>query len=135
MDRILTGGCLCGAVRFSVKDEFRRFFFCHCEQCRKMTGSAYASNLFTAPENLTWLQGEGETRRFDLPGRQLSQVFCTHCGSALPFVTQNGKALIVPAGTLDEEPSRTPDAQIFCSEETEWHKAGIDAKRYPEFPR
>lgn len=133
MTKILTGGCMCGSVRFQVEDDFQKFFLCYCEQCRKMTGSAHASNLFTRIDNLQWLQGQEYIKRYEHPTRRFSQVFCTECGSALPFVSKSGKALIVPAGSLDEEPGKQPDAQIFCLEQTEWHKSGINAPKFDTF--
>ncbi|MCG6234640.1 GFA family protein [Vibrio furnissii] len=134
MSHKISGGCCCGEVTFAVEDHFKHFYFCHCEQCRKMTGSAHASNLFTAPDNIRWLTGESMTQRYDHPHRSLTQVFCKKCGSGLPYVSSNGKFLIVPAGCLNEEPSKSPDARIFCSEQTEWHKAGLEAPRVAKFP-
>lgn len=114
MSHKISGGCCCGEVTFAVEDHFKHFYFCHCEQCRKMTGSAHASNLFTAPDNIRWLTGESMTQRYDHPHRSLTQVFCKKCGSGLPYVSSNGKFLIVPAGSLNEEPSKSPDARIFA---------------------
>ncbi|SEG05983.1 GFA family protein [Vibrio hangzhouensis] len=133
MTRTLTGGCCCGNVTFRVNDDFRKFFFCHCEQCRKLTGSAHASNLFTTPDNIEWIQGEENTKRYDHPTRSFSKVFCTDCGSGLPFLSQNGRFLIVPAGSLDQEPSKPLDAQIFCEEETDWHKLGLSGRKVEGF--
>ncbi|MDW6004318.1 GFA family protein [Vibrio mangrovi] len=130
----ITGQCCCGAVRFTVKDSFSRFFFCHCEQCRRMTGSAHASNLFTEPENITWTQGVEQTTRYEHPERSFTQVFCSTCGSGLPYVNSSGKYLIVPAGSLDSEPSKAVDARIFCQEQTSWHKEGLSAKIFDGFP-
>ena len=134
MEKILTGGCVCGEVKFTLEDDFDNFYFCHCEQCRKMTGSGHASNLFTRPENIKWEKGLESIKRYDHPTRAFSQVFCIHCGSGLPYLSKSGKALVVPAGALDSEPAKQPDAHIFCSEEPGWHKAGLSAKRYPGFP-
>ncbi|MFM2479977.1 GFA family protein [Celerinatantimonas sp. YJH-8] len=134
MKTIISGGCVCGKVQFTVEDDFEHFYFCHCEQCRKMTGSAFATNLFTRPDNIQWTEGQEFIKRYEHPTRTFSQVFCTHCGSSLPYVSKSGKALIVPAGSLNTEPSKTPDAQIFCSEETQWHIAGLTAARFPKFP-
>lgn len=127
MAKEITGGCCCKSVAFKLKDEFSKFFFCHCEQCRKLTGSAHASNLFTAPDNIEWLKGEDKTKRYEHQTRSFAKVFCTECGSGLPYVSQSGRFLIVPAGCLDQEPSKSLDAQIFCEEQTEWHKAGLTA--------
>lgn len=133
MSKLLQGGCCCGAVRFSVKDEFQQFYFCYCEQCRKLTGSAHATNLFTAVDNINWLSGVDKLKRYDHPTRTFSKVFCTDCGSGLPFVSKSGKALLVPAGSLDDAPSKTVDAQIFYAEQAPWHQQGINAPKCPGF--
>ncbi|MFT5722637.1 MAG: hypothetical protein ACI9W6_002970, partial [Motiliproteus sp.] len=126
---MISGGCCCGEVTFSLEDNFSNFYFCHCQQCRKLTGTAYASNLFTSPDNISWTKGIDKTIRYDHPERSFSKAFCSKCGSGLPFVSKSGKSLIVPAGSLNEEPSKELDAQIFCAEQTEWHKAGIDVAK------
>jgi hypothetical protein len=135
MATIITGGCCCGDVTFTVEDNFSDFFFCHCEQCRKLTGSAHASNLFTSPDNINWLSTIEKIKRYDHPERAFSQAFCANCGSGLPFLTQSGESLIVPAGSLNEEPSKLLDAQIFCAEQTKWHKNGLSVtNKVPGFP-
>ncbi|MCE0492931.1 GFA family protein [Vibrio salinus] len=135
MTKVITGGCMCGAVKFELEDDFSQFFLCYCEQCRKMTGSANASNLFTRTDNITWLQGKEFTKRYEHPDRRFSKVFCTECGSGLPYESKSGKALIVPAGSLDCEPEKKPDAQIFCKEQAEWHKEGIHAPKFSAFKK
>ena len=109
----LQGSCLCGAVRYQVKNEFKRFFMCHCSQCQKSTGSAHASNLFAVPDNLEWLAGEELIKRFDLPGRSLSKAFCIECGSGVPYTSKASGMWVVPAGSLDGAPSMIPMANIF----------------------
>ncbi|WP_448555050.1 GFA family protein [Thalassotalea montiporae] len=131
---MLTGSCCCGKVSFSLADDFSQFYFCHCQQCQKLTGSAHAANLLTAPENIQWLQGEELLKRYDHPRRSFTKVFCTACGSGLPFLTQSKLFLIVPAGCLDTPPAKQPDAQIFCAEQTDWHQLGIDAPKHDGFP-
>jgi hypothetical protein len=61
-----------------------------------------------------------QVKQFDFPGRDFTLVFCTECGADLPFVTKNGKALIVPAGSLDAEPNITPNDNIFWAERASW---------------
>ena len=134
MTKLISGGCLCGAVLFTVVDDFKKFYFCHCLQCRKMTGSAHAANLFTAPDNLTWLQGQELCVHYTHSGRAFTKVFCRNCGSGLPFLTHNGKFVVVPAGSLDEDPSKEPDSQIFCDEQTQWYKQGLLVKQEAKFP-
>ncbi|MEH6551685.1 MAG: GFA family protein [Pseudomonadales bacterium] len=127
MNRKISGGCLCGAVKFTVNDSFDNFYFCHCEQCRKVSGSSHASNLLTKIGNIEWLSGFNKTVRFDHKDGAFTKVFCSVCGSGLPHKSQSGECLVVPAGSLDAEPSLTPQAQIFCSEKAGWFTAGIKA--------
>ncbi len=135
MNKEITGGCCCGNVTFKLVDDFKKFFFCHCEQCRKLTGSAHASNLFTSASNIEWTLGEDKIKRYDHPTRSFSKAFCMDCGSGLPFLSQSGKFLIVPAGSLNEEPTKSLDAQIFCEEQAEWHKVGLTATKLEGFPK
>ena len=127
MSTVITGGCLCGAVQFSVNDHFDSFYFCHCKQCRKVTGSSHASNLLTSIDNIQWLAGRRNTIRFDHPERAFTKVFCAQCGSGVPHASKNGKYLVVPAGSLDAEPSKAPNAQVFCAEKAKWFATGISA--------
>ena len=131
----ITGTCLCGAVRFEVDDNFEHLNLCHCKQCQRATGSAHASNLFTEPDNIRWTQGSEFVKRFDVPGRSISNAFCTECGSGLPYVSKTGKSLIVQAGALDEPVTSSPTMRnIFWSERAHWYDAGVLAGHYDGFP-
>ena len=130
----ITGGCLCEKVRFEVNNTFSKFYFCHCKQCRKITGSAHASNLFTRPDAIKWTAGEEYKKRFNYPDRDFTAVFCTECGSGLPFVTKSGKALLVPAGSLDAEPNIQPNDNIFWAERASWYDEGKQANKCDGFP-
>ena len=54
---IYKGSCLCGEVTFEIEGDFDNFYLCHCERCRKDTGSAHAANLFSSTAKLKWLSG------------------------------------------------------------------------------
>ena len=130
----LEGGCLCGAVRYSVADGFAQMFLCHCGQCRKITGSAHASNLFTQPAALRWEQGKEHVLRYDDPERDFTRAFCRKCGCGLPFVTKSGSWLIVPAGSLEGEPTVDQFHRIFHAERTRWQEDGLMASAHAGFP-
>ncbi|MBL4765434.1 MAG: GFA family protein [Colwellia sp.] len=130
----ITGSCLCGKVTFESNNNFDQFHLCHCTQCQKTTGSAHASNLFTKPDNITWLSGFELVKRFDVPGRAISKSFCTECGCGVPFLSGTGKALVIPAGCLDSKPEIDPQDNIFCSEKAEWYDKAICAESFEKFP-
>jgi len=117
-----TGGCLCGIVRFVVTGPFSSFHLCHCNQCQRTNGSAFAANLMAAADSLSLTQGQASVRRYDVPGRAISSVYCLDCGSALPYLSNTGAAVIVPVGSLDEPPPRLPDRHIFWEERASWYR-------------
>ena len=112
------GSCLCGEVRFEVAGDFDNFFLCHCRYCRKDTGSAHASNLFSTSASLKWCSGESQVTLYRLPSTRHAKAFCSRCGSAVPQI--DGKLLVVPAGSLDTPISIQPDAHLFIANRAEW---------------
>lgn len=129
-----SGQCLCGAVRFSVTTIAEDFYFCHCEQCRKITGSAFASNILTKPASINWIAGSDKVKRFDYPEpRIFTKVFCVDCGSGLPFLNKKGSALIIPAGSLSHEPPIKPSHNIFWQEHAQWYQNGMNAPKCEGF--
>lgn len=131
----LSGSCLCGSVKFSVTIEIKKFYFCHCEQCRKITGSAFSSNILAKPSKITWVSGSKKIKRFDYPGtKAYSKVFCSECGSALPFLNESGNTLFIPAGSLDSDLEIKPDNNIFWGDKASWYEDGISASKCSEFP-
>jgi hypothetical protein len=123
MPRNYSGSCLCGAVRFEVDGEFERFYLCHCEFCRKDTGSAHAANLFSSVATLRWISGFDKATLFNLTPTRHSRCFCSICGSALPHLQMEGRMLVVPAGSLNGGALRRPDAHIFVSSRAGWDDA------------
>ncbi|WP_442308688.1 GFA family protein [Vibrio coralliilyticus] len=107
-------------MSFEVEGEFESFFMCHCQYCRKDTGSAHASNLFSTTAVLTWISGENNISTYSLPSTKHVKSFCSHCGSALPNVQMGGSFLAVPAGSIDSTISNKPNAHIFVASKAEW---------------
>lgn len=95
MEQNHTGSCLCRKVVFEIDGSFDRFFLCHCEYCRKDTGSAYAANLFSSTAKLRWLSGENNIKTFDFESSGHIKSFCADCGSAIPNIQMNGTLFCV----------------------------------------
>ncbi|MGC4029543.1 MAG: GFA family protein [Steroidobacteraceae bacterium] len=123
-----SGSCLCSAVAFEVEGDFESFYLCHCERCRKDSGSAHAANLFSSTASLTWLRGQEKATQFTLPSTRHSRTFCSICGSALPSLQMSGALLVVPAGSLDGEVPVRPTAHIFAASRANWDQ---DLETFP----
>jgi hypothetical protein len=129
-----SGSCLCAAVSFEVEGDFERFYLCHCEYCRKDTGSAHAANLFTSKAVLKWLSGEDKVTTYTLPSTRHGKSFCSICGSALPRLLANGTLIMVPAGSLNDDVPLRPIAHIFVSSRANWDSALENIPLVEKFP-
>jgi len=128
----LKGSCLCGAVTYEVAGEATRFYHCHCSRCRKATGTGHASNMFLQPGTLTWLSGAELVRSFKVPqAMRFTNAFCATCGGRVPRQPAPGM-VIVPAGSLDVEPSIRPEARIFRGSRAQWSCGGDGLPEYAE---
>lgn len=132
----VTGSCLCGSVRYEISGAAQRFYHCHCQRCRKTTGTGHASNLLVTPAgSLTWLAGEELLRRYKVPeAERFYNCFCSHCGSPMPRVVTELDAVVIPAGSLDTEPPIQPQARIFWDSRAAWSCSGDDIPPFPEYP-
>ena len=81
-DLPLTGGCLCGAVRFEVSEPLVSASYCHCTRCQKRTGTAASPQARIVPGSLRITAGEDLVRAYEPPDG-FPKAFCSGCGSAL----------------------------------------------------
>jgi len=131
----MKGSCLCGEVRYEITPPFKIFQYCHCSRCRKFTGSAHASNLFVPPSQFQWLQGQDRVGRYEHPqSKYFATCFCKVCGSSLPWAVQRGANIVVPTGTLDEDPGIEPHQNIFWASKAPWYASPDDLHKFDEFP-
>jgi len=119
-EEVHEGSCCCGRVRFRLQGPFGSFSHCHCTDCRKSHGAAFATYIGVRLAQFTFLQGEGEVGSFTTQtGTRRS--FCRHCGSTLTgTVTSEPDELYVAAATLDTPLRRKPEYHIFIRSKVPW---------------
>ncbi len=111
----LTGGCQCGAIRFSVKEgELGRASICHCRMCQKAFG-AFFGPLVSAP-GLRWTRGA--PKRFQSSNRA-RRGFCPDCGTPLTFEPNDGPAEIA-IGAFDQPGAIRPVIQHDLAGRLPW---------------
>ena len=129
------GSCLCKQVTYEVEMPFDRFYYCHCTRCRKATGSPHASNGFVKRDKFRWLSGESLIKRYDLPeAKRFGLQFCTNCGGKVPHHTRDGSAMVIPTGTLDEDPGSRPQAIVFWASRAPWYTDCSEMTKFEEMP-
>jgi hypothetical protein len=128
---VITGSCLCGAIRYRIVVEPERAHNCYCGRCRKVHGAAFASNLFVDRESFKWVQGEELLRSFRPPETErFLHVFCTNCGSSMPALHPARETVVVPMGSLDCDPGIAPQAHIFVDSKASWVTIRDDLPQY-----
>ncbi|WP_241687949.1 GFA family protein [Ancylomarina salipaludis] len=130
-----TGSCLCGKISFEIDGDFESFFLCHCEYCRKDTGSAHAANLFSSTARLKWLSGENQVKTFQYKSTRHFKSFCPNCGSALPNIQIDGKHLVVPAGCLETDVPIQAQAHVFLKSKANWDTNLENLPKFDQFPK
>ncbi|MHB1098982.1 MAG: GFA family protein [Burkholderiales bacterium] len=131
----LKGSCLCGSVRYEASGDPQRFYHCHCQRCRKATGTGHASNIMMTGAKLIFTQGEGLLKHYRVPeALRFSRQFCSNCGAAVARNVPEIEAVVIPAGSLDEEPHIKPQARIFWDSRADWSCGGDDLPRHGKYP-
>jgi hypothetical protein len=131
----LTGSCLCGAVQYEVSGDATRFYHCHCQRCRKASGTGHATNLMLRPGRVRWVKGEELLGRFKVPeAERFATCFCRNCGSPLPRVVPELELVVIPAGSLDSQPPGEPQARIFWDSRAGWSCAAGGLPVFAEYP-
>jgi len=131
----MKGSCVCGTVTYEISPPFTTFQYCHCSRCRKFTGSAQAPNLFVPPAQFAWLQGHDNVGRYEHPdAKYFATSFCKTCGSSMPWAVQGGKNIVVPAGTLDEDPGIQPQQNIFWASKASWFVSPHELHKHDGLP-
>ena len=116
----LTGGCLCGGVRFEVTEPLVAAGYCHCTRCQRRTGTAAAASGRIAPGSLRILQGEELVRSYE-PAGGFAKDYCGFCGSALWSRNPNDPLWIsVRLGAFDGDPCIRPSYRQFVAYAATW---------------
>jgi hypothetical protein len=132
---ILRGSCLCGSVQYEISGEPAKFYHCHCQRCRKATGTGHASNLLVKPGALKWIKGEDLIKSYKVPeAKRFTNCFCSVCGSRVPRHSKETDMIIIPAGSLDSVPAIRPQARIFWDSRANWSCTGDELPVHSEYP-
>jgi len=120
-----TGHCLCGAVRYRVKNTVSETSVCHCEMCRRWAGGPFFGTAtvdgitFFGEENITLYPSSDWAER----------GFCKLCGSGLFFRMVNTGHLFLATGTLDDPSEIKMVREVFIDEKPALYDFANDCKK------
>lgn len=115
----LSGGCLCGLVRYRILSTPGPLVYCHCSQCRKAQGSGFAANVPVARASFELTDGASYITAYQA-SQDKTRYFCAKCGSPLYSYLREASNYRIRAGSLDWAPELSPSAHIFIASKANW---------------
>jgi len=136
-DTILSGSCFCGAVRYRLTRAPMFINCCHCRDCQKQTGGAFAINGLIERSCVELTEGSREPVRVTVPtesGRPHDIYRCPDCQTALwSDYGRRGVMVFVRVATLDEGSDMAPDVHIFTRSKLPWVQLPPGARSFEEY--
>ncbi|HVH75868.1 MAG TPA: GFA family protein [Stellaceae bacterium] len=131
----ITGGCLCGAVRYRAEADAPSATVCHCRDCQKFTGSAFAA-LVLVPKNRVTIEGTLKTfSSIGGSGKPILRHFCPEYGSSIAEEPGTRPGMIIlTVGTFDEPEAASPAREIFRDDALAWVSVAGDIPRFAKRP-
>ncbi|KAA5842428.1 GFA family protein [Pseudomonas chlororaphis] len=118
------GCCLCGAVKYQLSSRPKALSHCHCSQCRKSHGAAFASYGSVLRSDLRIVQGAGSLQSYRSSETVLRQ-FCGQCGSSLFWSRDQGEYadwISIALGTLDTPFTADKQKHIQVAFKASWYE-------------
>ena len=126
----VTGGCMCGAVRYEAPAP-HSVIYCHCRDCRRHSGAPVVSFVGYLRNDIEW---SGDARNIYKSSEQIERGFCNKCGTPLTwegYVEELGGDLIeIFIGTTDTPAAYVPQFHIWHDERIKWLETVDDLPRY-----
>ena len=130
-DKIITGQCLCGDVRYEGHGEPKWVVHCHCKLCQRHSGAAFLTYVGFVLEDLTWRNQPPSAYKTD---DGVERGFCSRCGSTMTFARPDRNEISVFAGTMDDPDLISPTAHAFYDHHFSWLELVDDNPKYPRHP-
>ena len=127
----ISGGCLCGAVRYTAEAEAASATVCHCRDCQKFTGSVFAALVRVPKEAMTI---EGALKTFSSiggSGNPILRHFCAECGSSIAEESaMRPDTIVLNVGTFDDPTVAKPGREIFRDDAVPWVEVHGEIPRF-----
>jgi hypothetical protein len=127
---MLTGGCLCGEVRYEADGVPFHKTVCHCSMCRRASGAPTVAWFSVPRGELRWMRGGPQHYR---SSAQATRGFCVRCGTALTYENDAYPDEIdITTCSLDDPELVPPTDHTRTSSRLRWVKLSDGLPQHPE---
>ncbi|HEV2364733.1 MAG TPA: GFA family protein [Caulobacteraceae bacterium] len=131
----ISGGCLCGRVRYACATAPLMGGICYCRDCQHASGGPFAA-VVVLPDDALAISGQlAEFKSSADSGNTITRKFCPECGSQILWSGPAAPGMVViPVGSLDNPDLFRPTASFYTSSAPRWAPQFPDTERYPKGP-
>ena len=134
-DEPWTGGCACGAVRYSIAGAPAAMVQCHCRQCQQDSGTGHASHVVFVGAKVDLTGALSHWSTLADSGVTKTRGFCPTCGSAVTGTfANNPDFLAVRAATLDDPSRYAPQIVVYTDKRHAWDQVNMALPSFPGMP-
>jgi hypothetical protein len=133
--REMSGGCLCGQVRYSANADPAMVAVCHCKNCQKQAGTAFTV-VVGIPKSAISIQGQLKTfHDTGDTGQPVERNFCPECGSpVISNVAVIPELTFIKAGSLDDTSWPDPKLHLYCDSAQHWVSIPESSQQFAKMP-
>jgi len=131
---MIKGRCECSRVQYEVDGQILDLSHCHCSQCRRLHGAAFATFGEISRDKFRYLAGENNLKIY-ASSETNKRVFCSHCGSNILVDSKDEPdVLYIAMGTVDGDPECPPAYHAFAASKASWYEIDDHLPRYDTYP-
>ena len=131
---MVKGHCECNRVSYEADCDILDFSHCHCSQCRRLHGAAFATFASIETDKFRYLSGEEDIKKY-ASSDDLKRVFCGNCGSnILVSLNDYPEMLYLSMGSINGNPTHPEAYHIYVGSKAPWHEITDDFIQYDEAP-
>lgn len=131
---MIIGRCECGQVEYRAEGPVSDYSHCHCSQCRRLHGAAFASYAGVPKATFSYLPGKDAVASYASSASH-SRVFCPNCGSnILVALDSEPDDLYLAMGTIDGNPELPDGYHIFVGSKAAWYDITDNLPQYDTVP-